>query len=115
MRVYIAGAYSRREALQDYATLLRELGHIITAHWLDGVHAEKDHQIGGPFSSEIAIWAMEDCADISQADLVLCFTDGTRSRGGRHVELGMAIALQKEAWIIGPREHVFHYLPHLMW
>lgn len=35
------------------------------------------------------------------------------SRGGRHVEFGMALALAKRCIVIGPRENVFHLLPQV--
>lgn len=33
------------------------------------------------------------------------------SRGGRHVEFGMALAMDKRLVVVGPRENVFHLLP----
>lgn len=36
---------------------------------------------------------------------------GKASRGGRHVEFGMAIALGKRAIVVGSQENVFHLLP----
>lgn len=44
---------------------------------------------------------------------------GRASRGGRHVEFGMALALGKRVIVVGPRENVFHLLPevevHVNW
>lgn len=44
----------------------------------------------------------------------MCFTplDGS-GRGGRHVELGYALALDKSIWLVGRREHIFHSLPQV--
>ena len=33
------------------------------------------------------------------------------TRGGRHAEFGIALALGKRVIVIGPRENVFHALP----
>ena len=35
------------------------------------------------------------------------------SRGGRHVEFGIAIGLSKIVIAVGPRETVFHHLPEI--
>jgi hypothetical protein len=37
------------------------------------------------------------------------------SRGGRHIEFGMALGLGKRLTIIGPRETVFHHLDEIEW
>jgi len=45
---------------------------------------------------------------------VITFTETPRSsnsRGGRHVEFGIALGMRKRAVVIGPRENVFHCLP----
>jgi len=39
--------------------------------------------------------------------------DEGRSRGGRHCEHGMALALGKVCWVVGYRENVFHWLPEV--
>ncbi len=59
---------------------------------------------------------MEDAADLAAADCVVSFTEAPRStssRGGRHVEFGMALGLRKHCVVIGPRENVFHCLPQV--
>jgi hypothetical protein len=55
-----------------------------------------------------------DFDDVREADVCIAFTepaDGPQGRGGRHTELGIALALGQRVIIVGPREHVFHCLP----
>lgn len=35
------------------------------------------------------------------------------SRGGRHVEYGIALALEKAVIVVGPQENIFHLLPQV--
>jgi len=44
-------------------------------------------------------------------EVVISFTEhprSTNSRGGRHVEFGIALGQMLRVWIVGPRENVFH-------
>jgi hypothetical protein len=49
--------------------------------------------------------------DVIMSDEVVCLSGDAYSKGGRHSEVGAAIALGKRVWLIGPREQVFHYHP----
>ena len=81
-------------------------------------------------------FAQEDADDVICATVLIAFTEEprqTRSRGGRHVELGMALGLlaaremvegtglhysgpaMKRIIVIGPRENVFTWLPEIEW
>lgn len=54
--------------------------------------------------------------DVLSCDLLIAFTEVPRSghsRGGRHVELGIALGTMKQVWIVGPRENVFCWLPEV--
>lgn len=126
---YLAGRYGRRLELADYADQLRALGHQVTSHWLNG--ELQDHELevetdGGPDKvPEIACrLAEQDTEDVAFADVVVSFTeppDSTASRGGRHVNFGMALGWllagyttvdgqRRRLIVIGPRENVFHCL-----
>lgn len=107
MRIYIAGRYSRRVEFQDFANQLKEIGHTITSRWLDGRHDGVDD----------AQCAKDDFEDVKSADVVISFTEEPRcaTRGGRHVEFGLALAWGKPCIMIGDKkEHVFHSLPGVM-
>jgi len=137
MKYYLAARYSRREELLRYAWQLEALGHEVTSRWIRGEHEmpevgdadttdeafnkvtdEKRAEIGKQF-------ALEDLDDLMNAECLIAFTEQPgqtkgRGRGGRHVELGFALALlslrvsdeergqwMREVVVIGPRENVF--------
>lgn len=115
MKVYLAARYSRHREMQEYAAELCALGYIVTARWILG-----DHELRSDGQSDrddwMMRWAVEDWDDLTDADLVVSFTEGPgpvagRARGGRHTEFGAALALCKPVVIIGHRENVFHFLP----
>lgn len=111
---YLAARYSRREELCGYRADLAERGVKVPARWLNG-----DHQIDNQGLSVEAgraartRFATEDLSDVLSADLLIAFTEPPRSsnsRGGRHVEFGVAIGRGIPVIVVGPRENVFHCL-----
>ena len=117
MRIYLASRYSRFRELQGYRSELEKSGHTVTSRWING-----DHQISDAGLSEQAKeserirFAHEDLADLICADCIISFTEPPRSsnsRGGRHVEHGVGIALCKRVIVVGHCENVFHCLPEI--
>lgn len=113
--IYIAARFSRRPEANRLAWTLKMLGHSITSRW---VLPEGRHEIPSGMScqasdSERERFAMEDLDDVMSCDWMISLMEEPRGngRGGRHVEFGIAIALQRRLIIIGPRETVFHHLP----
>ena len=117
LSVYLAARFSRRPELAGYADELAEHGIEVTSRWLRGGH-EWSGTDDDALPPEVgARFAQEDIEDIDRADVVVCFTEPPRSgpsRGGRHVELGYAYALNKDIVVVGPIENVFCALPE-MW
>lgn len=128
MKIYLAARYSRREELCGYRAELEALGHTVTARWLNGSHQISDNgtPIGDDGESLVEFgqteraaqlrqhFAEEDLADVIRADLLVAFTEPPRSsasRGGRYVEMGVAIGHGIPVVIVGPRENVFCWLP----
>jgi len=111
--IYLAGRYSRRVELAEYAKDLEKCGAEVTSTWLKGLHAHRD-DVGE--ANERENWAKEDLYDINRANTLLLFTDSEpMTRGGCLVEFGVALAQGKNVAVIGPRTHVFCYLPDVMW
>lgn len=130
MRIYLASRYSRREELCVYRDQLQSIGHEVTARWLEGKHQISD--LGTPIGEhgEALVedddesthtrcaalrskFAREDYEDVMAADMLIAFTEKPRSeltRGGRHVELGVAIGAGKIVIIVGPRENLFCWM-----
>ena len=130
MRIYLAGRYSRRVELCGYRQRLQDIGHTVTSRWLNGKHQLSTDGLSlGAINEEFvepgndaraaelrAFFAGEDVQDVGAADLLIAFTEEPRaeaSRGGRHVECGIAIGLGLAVAIVGPRENVFHWLPYI--
>lgn len=127
MRIYLASRYSRRIELCGYRDQIRAAGHVVQAVWLNGEHQISDR--GTPIgekgealvegddgsSTDCAAalrskFAYEDFRDVAMCDLLIAFTEPPRSghsRGGRHVELGIALGMMKRVWIVGHRENIF--------
>lgn len=113
MKLYLAARYSRRLELCGYREQLEALGFEVTSRWLDGEHAQLDGQWAGLPTETVSEWARDDMEDIESAEFFILFSEepgnGGR-RGGRHVELGYAIASGAQCMIVGPRENTFHCL-----
>lgn len=92
---------------------LRAAGHEVTARWVDGEHQASDDDLASPLTQQ---FAAEDRDDVMAAECVINFTEAPRTgptRGGRHVEFGLALALGKRVIVVGHRENVFHALPEV--
>ena len=108
MKIYIASRMSRMAECANFALHLEELGHEVTSRWLRGLHSAKD------FVDAHSIFAAEDLEDLRAAATCISLTGGG-TRGGRHVEFGVALERGIKNIIVGPRESVFHYLPGVVW
>ncbi|TWT58927.1 Nucleoside 2-deoxyribosyltransferase [Thalassoglobus neptunius] len=129
--VYLAARYSRRLELCEYRTALEANGIKVTSRWLNGFHQIGDD--GTPINEEGEAlveegdngsrteqsarlrlhFANEDVADVRSCNVLIAFTEPPRSsasRGGRHVELGMALGMGKPVIVVGHRENIFCWL-----
>ena len=118
--VYLAARYSRYEEMQGYAKTLAELGIDVTSRWIQGDHQVSDKallDVGAEADHEERIrFAEEDILDLRRASIMVNFTEPPRagpSRGGRHVEFGLALAHGLTVYVVGHRENVFHCLPQV--
>lgn len=117
MRIYLASRYSRFKEMQGYRAELERFGHVVTSRWINGDHQIDDAGLSVQAKeAERVRFAQEDTDDLLAADCVISFTGAPRSansRGGRHVEFGMAYARGKKVVVVGHRENVFHCLPEV--
>ena len=132
MQIYLAARYSRRLDLCRYRDELRSMGHVVQATWLDGQHQVGD--TGTPLGNagEVLVegedssgeraarlrekFALDDFDDASTCDMLIAFTEPPRSapnRGGRHVEMGIALGMGIPVVVIGHRENIFCWLPQV--
>jgi hypothetical protein len=121
MKIYLAARYSRHPEMRIVRAHLEGMGYEVTSRWINGGHEwingghelTKEGSTEGHEAERIR-YAEEDVADLRAADIVISFTEEPRkttTRGGRHVEFGMALALGKSVYVVGWRENVFHTLP----
>lgn len=116
VKIYLAARYSRYPEMQNYKKILEDLGYTVTSRWIDG-----HHNIVNGVSEEAAEikriqLAFEDLNDLLSSQCLICFTEiprTTNTRGGRHVEFGIALAMRMSIIIIGPKETIFHTLPSI--
>lgn len=110
-KVYLAARYSRREELCGYRDKLSAAGYEVTSRWLNGDHQVDDKGLSAEADpTDRERFAREDYEDVVAADTLIAFTEAQRSsnsRGGRHVELGIALGRGMRVYIVGPRENVF--------
>ena len=122
MEIYLAARYSRLDEMNTYAQQLRSEGHYVPAKWLLGEHqAQETVDAVESATKSVPItgagFAMDDINDIWSANALITFSETPRSghsRGGRHIEFGMASCLEEAGGTsVGPRENVFHTLPQV--
>lgn len=117
MKIYLASRYSRYPEMQAVRDELAAMGYAVTSRWIEGDHQIPDSGLSAEAKAEERTrFAEEDLADLIAADMVISFTEEprkTQSRGGRHVEFGVALGLGKPVLVVGYRENVFHCLPQV--
>lgn len=116
-KVYLAARYSRREELCEHRSILESADWFVTSRWLNGNHQVTDDGLSAEGTREPRTrFAQEDYEDVCASDILISFTEpprSTSSRGGRHVEFGLALGLGIRCIVVGPRENVFHCLPRV--
>jgi hypothetical protein len=121
MNLYLAGDYELRAELEALADTLEAAGHFITSRWVresqpvstDWVDRfiEIQNQVEHISSEDSARIALHDLDDLSAAEAMV-LVNGPSTRGGKHVELGAALAMDMPVYLIGPRTNIFHH--HLL-
>lgn len=109
MNIYLAARYSRLDELCVYREEIEAAGHHVTSNWLN----ISGHEFETLTFDDRVATAAEDFMDIEMADAAIVFTedeDASKSHGGKHVEFGIALALNKVAYVVGPIENVFYAL-----
>jgi hypothetical protein len=108
--VYLSGRFSKRAQLNQYRVELESLGIEVTSRWLmhDPPGAPRDLT-----DEQWSALALVDQEDVRRADGLVFFSEQHEGGGGRHVELGMAVAWSKQIIVVGHREHIFHRLPQI--
>lgn len=110
-RIYIAARYSRKEEADTLALDLELSGHTVVSSWHrpnSRTPEWKDREI-----------AEQDLLDLLDADTLISLAEEPRrpTRGGRHIEFGIALAAGHRIIVYGDGEGlyetVFHSLPEI--
>jgi nucleoside 2-deoxyribosyltransferase len=114
LKVYIAADYARKDEVRALAEALEGRGVKCTSTWAF-MPSDQEGGVGATATSPgyAAAMAAQDLDDVGSSDAFVQLTTGEYCRGGRQVELGMAMALGKRVIVVGPREHVFHWHPRV--
>lgn len=112
---YFAGQFARLEELRSKAVSARALADLIVmSRWLN--QNPSSGYAGGSADTGRG-FAERDLEDIMAADGFLFFAEDPTigiPRGGRHIEMGYALAVGKVIEVIGPVENVFHMLEDIV-
>jgi len=118
VHIYLASQYARKEELRGYAKEATAAGLLVTANWLNERWPPHTtlHDVR---PATMRKYAEKDKADIERSDVFVLFAEHPHKhppRGGRHVELGLALGESKRVYVVGAHENIFHYLPivHVM-
>jgi nucleoside 2-deoxyribosyltransferase len=108
MKIYIASRFIDRNRLRGWAAKIWEMGHEVTASWLNEVARV-------PGMSHDEFWrklAMKDLQEISSSDLLIRDVHTISHTGGADTEYGFAMARHQHCmvWLVGPKRNVFHML-----
>jgi nucleoside 2-deoxyribosyltransferase len=112
MKLFIAShSQTHARALQ---TQLEGHGHEVVARWIS-MDSKFGHGLDAYTDEERTALAAMDEADVRAADALILVAEpeGRTVPGGKHVETGIAIALEKPVFVIGRKENIFHWHPRV--
>lgn len=95
MKFYIS-SHDKQQARQ-LASSLVGLGHEVVSRWHD-----RDEDVANMTPDEKAQRAQDNIADLYRAHALISIAAYSPVPGGKHVELGVAIANMKDAYLIDP-------------
>jgi nucleoside 2-deoxyribosyltransferase len=124
VRIYLSAQFSQQKEVAALRAAIDALHgpYRVAARWIDEPPSALSSALDSPtcFTDHLQATAEiceRDLLDVSRCDLFVALTQSPQTpslRGGRHVEFGYALALNKHIAIIGPRENVFHASPAVM-
>lgn len=100
-KAYVAAPYELRIEAIRLMNYLEDKGIEVTSTWLRQLDVEDDEH------------ARIDLNDVARADELIIINPEEFKRsgtGGRHVEVGYALALGKKVTIVGIKSNIFHHL-----
>lgn len=113
MRIYVAAQFETAGDVRNLAKKITEARHQVVSTWHQV--SDKNETRQDAWTDRAISFCCRDIIDLNRADTILFISqgDGSKSKGGRHFELGYAAAQGKRLLMIGPAENVFHAIPHI--
>lgn len=115
MRVYIAADSHLQAEVRELRDQLEALGIVVTSTWIDA----KLEAFHPATEEELRQAAEKNFSDINRAVFLIVYNPVIRQKagtGGRHVELGYALARFKKVLYVGEKlENVFHRAIGVEW
>jgi nucleoside 2-deoxyribosyltransferase len=106
VKIYVAAPFQMRNDAIKVMHWLVSHGHTVTSRWLVDIEDPSD-------LSKQADYANKCMTAIINSDVILALNTpewANAGTGGRHIELGYALALGKQIVLLGVRSNVFHHL-----
>lgn len=110
MKIYIAASLPRYKDAHNLSQKLKQHGHEIVSIW------HKNDKILGDTKADYhsGTKAARDMHGVKNCELFIELVGDNKSRGGRHCELGLALAWDKQIILIGDVDDcIFTHLPIL--
>ena len=101
--VYLSARFERRDELNGYRAELEAAGLEVTSRWLTDPTPELTDEAWRQL-------ATKDVEDVRRAAGLVLFAEPGGGGGGRHVEFGVALGLDKRVIVVGEPENLFHRL-----
>lgn len=108
MRIYVASNWASQVRMQGIKFKLEEMGHEVCSGWLEEDNAQAMSTLT---PKKMKLYSHRDLGEIMTADLLIIDTGEESNTGGREVEYGVALALGKLVWVVGPVRNIFHSVP----
>lgn len=107
MRVYLAGPWATRDQMPGIAARFVEAGHTMSLRWWE--HPDVPGTPSAADNATMTALAHADFFGVVEADALVVVNAAPSE--GKAVETGIALTMCLPVIVIGPRSHIFHYLP----
>lgn len=108
MKLYLMISWAALEEGKRAARMLEQAGHMVTNHFLRPDYVAPLTPDDELPEEETYRRALADLSDLAEADVAVSMNvSGPSTSGGRHIEFGAALAMNKRIAIIGKPENIF--------
>lgn len=98
MKIYTAATFTEQKRIRDQKEKLFQLGHVVTATWLDE-QVKPEGMTDEQFRRKMAA---KDLQEIAASDCIILDLEKPSITMGKMVEFGFAVAKHKLAYVVAP-------------